>query len=229
MNSANSDENTFGLVMALLLIVLFMLMGAFGSLIQYKIVGSRKNISSLVEVSTDTSRVSTILMTKEPWAQFLYCFSVTKNYALIMFGDEEHVELQDRNFEIFKGIRVLLFCWMLFGSTFLQGYQLGYANTGLLESQLSTFLFQVVVSADFAVSYFYFVSGFIGFFLVLKRFKAKREYAPENDKSEFTLAQAAKLTFKRFWRLAFPTYFIVLFASTVFSFLRGGPIYLNYF
>ena len=112
-----------------------------------------------------------------------------------------------------------------------------------------------MVSADFALSFFYFMSGFIVMFALIKKYQR----APEDPNNEFEKQQVppsqrrisffdegmplqdcetmaipklnkramVKQVLARWLRLAFPTYIIVFFTLFMFQTLGSGPVFTN--
>lgn len=102
------------------------------------------------------------------------------------------------------------------------------------------------MSADFPISFFYFISAYIGMFAFLKKY-VNAGMLRSNPTSNASIIQSlnsqdetfnkstvqlnykeiAKHIINRWMRLAFPTYIIVFFTMFVFSYLGSGPAF-NY-
>lgn len=57
------------------------------------------------------------------------------------------------------------------------GNEYGQTNTLLKKLALDSFFAPIVISADFPISFFYFMSGFIGMFALIKKFQKSNENA----------------------------------------------------
>lgn len=99
------------------------------------------------------------------------------------------------------------------------------------------------MSADFSISFLYFLSGFIGTFAIIKRFEKTNEnlnsfkrlsnpsYAlneNENFLSELTFKSVIQLICERWLRLAFPTYLMITVTQAMIKYSSYGPVYAYY-
>jgi hypothetical protein len=102
----------------------------------------------------------------------------------------------------------------------------------LLMQVMDEFLSQIVISADFAISFFYFMSAFIAFFGFLRKYKSVciKENPRQSSviQTDLTLVEVCKLIFGRYLRLAFPTYTIILITRYLFVYMGSGPFFINY-
>lgn len=87
----------------------------------------------------------------------------------------------------------------------------------------------MVVSADLPIVFFYFASSFMGMFSLLKRyanaFQNKNEDSAFKPTAKLNIKEMGSLIINRWFRLAFPTYILMLFALFVFPYIGEGPVY----
>lgn len=91
------------------------------------------------------------------------------------------------------------------------------------------------MSADYAVSFFYFLSAFIGIYSMLKKYQ--KSYPNPNESHHLdsdmahqanqplTFKEVIKMIFSRWLRLSFPTYIILLFTYGLFPYFGSGPMF----
>lgn len=93
-----------------------------------------------------------------------------------------------------------------------------------------------------AISFLYFISGFIGMYALIKKFQQSNENAETTMKEYQTQDIAIKSMnvprlskralgleiLARWLRLAFPTYLVVLIAAALFPYMSSGPTFLYY-
>jgi hypothetical protein len=83
--------------------------------------------------------------------------------------------IKDKKFDIFDGLRVHMLAWIILGHCYVLGDVYG-ATSKFLKVQIYDWIpSQIVVSSDFAVSFLYFMSGFIGMFGLIKKFQQSNE------------------------------------------------------
>lgn len=93
------------------------------------------------------------------------------------------------------------------------------------------------MSADYAVSFFYFSTSFICLFALLKKYSKKvtdvsLDVTSMTESDQFVAnalspRELVKLILGRWFRLAFPVYLVLLFAATLFNYVGSGPMYLT--
>jgi len=105
---------------------------------------------------------------KKGWALFLYSFSLSRNFEEIF--TRSYKTIKDRKFDVFDGLRVFMMSWIILGHIYSLGNEYGQVSSLLKTKALNNFLAQIIVSADLPVSFFFFMSGFIGMFGLIKKF-----------------------------------------------------------
>ena len=169
---------------------------------------------------------------KKRWALFIYIFSNSRNFREIF--SKPYKTIRDRKFEVFDGLRVQMIGWIILGHVYLLGRAYGYSTTLLKQEVLEGFFPMVILSADFAISTLYFISGFIGMFALIKKFQksnenlagVRREHNSVNSDTSTTMniprlskRALCKQILARWLRLAFPIYFVVAVALGILPFL----------
>ena len=102
------------------------------------------------------------------WALVIYSFSITRNFQEIFF--RPYKSIKDKKFEVFNGLRFLMMIWIMLGHCYLLGSVYGDTSHYLKQTMLNNFFTQIVISADLPVSFFYFMSSFIGMFALIKKY-----------------------------------------------------------
>lgn len=109
-------------------------------------------------------------------------------------------------FPSLDGIRALSMCWVLLGHTvaFDQGNIANMADGLQPHGMLSTFTGQVFVQGPLSVDSFFFLSGFLGTYLCIKKLKLKDGNLPK------LLSKVPWIYILRWLRLAIPLIFVML-------------------
>lgn len=155
-------------------------------------------------------------------AKLLRCFSLMHN--LEKFGQIR----SGTPTSCLDGIRTLSMCWVVLGHTLLWPFDAnlpGYSNIGSIvpffsnDSLIASWTGQVILSAEFSVDSFFFMSGFLATYIGIKKLG-------KSGMTVFTPLKAAPFMYlDRFLRLT-PTYmFIVLTYTHVVPLLSSGPFW----
>ena len=101
-----------------------------------------------------------------PW-NLLACFSLTNNTKLILFRQRPKSMTDSLD-----GIRVLSIFWVVIGHSYIFPLQTTGQNMIVAIPEYSKqFLFTVVTSGILAVDTFFFMSGFLGAYIFMGKFK----------------------------------------------------------
>ena len=157
-------------------IIFFGLIGLsiFGYFIEKGTIGDIKHKSGLVEAVEEGRPDKTSIEAKKTrWALVIYSFSLTRNFNEIFMRPDKSIK--DKKFEVFNGLKFGMAIWIMMGNVYLIGSQ--YGNTGpLFRKQVMSWVFsQLIMSADFGISFFYFMSGFIVMFSLIKKYQRASE------------------------------------------------------
>jgi peptidoglycan/LPS O-acetylase OafA/YrhL len=146
--------------------------------------------------------------------KFLDCFDARKNFQRIV-----HVKMSesyDANLEIFNGLRVFMFMYVVYGHTYLFGTSY-IDNLADIPAFAYSWWMLIIFAALYAVDAFFYMSGFFVAFLAVGKLEKMRP----GVKNFFVLA------FHRFYRI-WPTYlFAVLFFWKVLPRLGSGPVWFQ--
>lgn len=146
----------------------------FGYFIEKGTLGDVKNKSKMVEaIEEDKPDKTSIEAKKTRWALAIYSFSFTRNFNEIFMRPSKSIK--DKKFEVFNGLRFTMAIWLMMGNVYIIGSQYGNTGPQFRRQILSWILTQVIVSSDFALSFFYFMSGFIVMFALIKKYQRSPE------------------------------------------------------
>ena len=144
---------------------------------------------------------------------FFLSFSPVWNFKKLFTVDNQG----DDNLLVLNGIRTLSICWVVLGHAYL------YLPNGLI-SNVSTFanaynpiLFAVGPGGVYAVDVFFFLSGFLTFYLLTAKLYPKGGW---DGCKNFLL-----LYFHRFYRLIFPVVFVTGITVWLMKYFGNGPFY----
>lgn len=144
----------------------------------------------------------------------LVCFSVEKNMKKLL--EVKIADSYDSNLEIFNGMRVLLFLWIVYGHTNIFGY---LYNENLLDvkSYLSNWKCLIIFNAHFGVDAFFWLSGFLFAFIGIPKLQKMKQ----NTKNYISLI------FHRWMRIWPPYALALLFFWQILPDLGSGPIWFT--
>ena len=125
----------------------------------------------------------------------------------------------DKNLEILNGIRVLSMAWIILGHTYYYAMNTALANPLIPLEFLTMFSFNIVSTATYAVDIFFWLSGFLGVYILLNTTRKR------NGKMKFS----GLIYLHRFLRII-PLYVItLLFFWFIMSAVGSGPIFFQYY
>ena len=151
----------------------------FGYFIERGPIGDLKRQSSLVEaIEEDRPDKISIEAKKKKWALVIYSFSITRNFKEIFLRPSKTIK--DKKFEVFNGLKFVMTIWIMMGHCYLLGGQYGNSSPELKKQVLNWVFCQVIMSSDFAISFFYFMSGFIVMFSLIKKYQKGAEESRAN-------------------------------------------------
>lgn len=165
------------------IIVGFVGLSVFGYFIERGPIGDKKKTSTLVEAFEDGQNgKKSIEANKKKWALVVYSFSVTRNFKDIFLRPSKSIK--DKKFEVFNGLKFVFSIWIMMGHCYLLGSNYGNTSPQFKQQVLAWLFTQVVISADYPVSAFYFMSGFIVMFALVKKYqKGAEEQRTEKNPS----------------------------------------------
>lgn len=173
-------------IMAIVSSTILMLIVAI-SLIGYMVgkspVGDKQRLSKLVvAVDEDNPNRISVESRKNRCALFFYSFSFSRNFLEIFTKSPKTI--RDSKFAVFDGLRVHMTGWIILGHCYLLGDYFGDSSELLRYQALQNPFTQIIISADMAISFMYFMSGFIGMYALIKKFQQSNENA-ETARKEY--------------------------------------------
>lgn len=141
---------------------------------------------------------------------FFYSWSPINNLSKLFTVKQDG----DKTLEVLNGVRVLSICYVVVGHGFSFIQFTPIANTSTIADITKESLFGIVPGGFYAVDAFFFLSGFLSFYIMTTKMYPRKGYV------NFLL-----LYFHRYYRLIFPIIFLTMFGSLFFKYLGDGPIY----
>lgn len=173
-------ENKAGFISMIIILMLFFFLSILGYAVEYYSLGNRKHQSSMVEAVEEENALqqTSIQSRKKMWALVIYSFSITRNFNEIFF--KPYKSIKDKKFEVFNGLKFMNMTWVMLGHCYLIASEFGNSSIYLKQQMLNQFFTQIIVSADYAISFFYFISGFIGMYALIKKFQ-RTDISPQTE------------------------------------------------
>jgi len=207
-SEVNSESISTGAWMMIAIIAFAVFLWISGIIVQYSSFGNKTS----VQVGSEGARK--IEDRKSKLALLLYSFNPINNLSKLVTVKEGG----DQRLSVLNGVRVLSICWVIVGHGFLVGSLSPAVNIQTTELMFNTTLFGVVPGGYFAVDSFFFLSGFLTFYLLTMKMY------PKNGKANWLL-----IYFHRYYRLIFPVVFVTGVATFLVQYLGNGPYYKNGF
>ncbi|CAI2360775.1 unnamed protein product [Moneuplotes crassus] len=119
------------------------------------------------------------------------------------------------NLRVLNGVRFFSFLYVVLGHTYQEVLLHPSVNITDINSFMQPLLFQIVPGSYFAVDVFFFISGFLGAYLMILKFSKGSMNIP-------------KIYLHRYLRLAPSVFFAMMFALTFYQYLGDGPLWPTY-
>jgi len=124
----------------------------------------------------------------------------------------------DKNLEILNGVRVLSMAWVILGHTYFYGLKTALGNPTVPLTLFKMFSFNFVSSGPYAVDIFFWLSGFLGTYILLCTMKKR------NGKMQNPLL----IYLHRYLRIV-PLYAMtLLFYWFLMACVGNGPIFFEF-
>ncbi|KAJ5066802.1 o-acyltransferase [Anaeramoeba ignava] len=178
-------------------IIILVLIGIIGTIIDYQYFVDKEE-----KVNEKNNSVQ-----NPKWMMILKQFSFILNFKQLT---QEHPQ----SIKFLNGLRVISMLWIMLGHTYSYTLDIaGIINVSSIVDIFRRFTFQIIPGAQFGVDTFFFLSGFLVSYLMLKKMKQN------NGK----FVNLWKFYLHRYIRLA-PTFtFILFFSYTLAPYLGYGP------
>ena len=140
----------------------------------------------------------------------LFSFSFKNNLEKLFAVSDKG----DQDLKILNGIRVFSICWIIAGHALMMSIGMPLTNVLSATLSISRWYFVLIPGGFFAVDVFFYMSGFLTFYLLTLKMYPKRG-----------CANFPMLIFHRWFILFTPALFCVLLANYVFHLFRNGPFF----
>lgn len=204
INSQSLSAGAWAMIMVIIFLVMLWLLGI---LVTYTKVGDREEIRNGVQIRT---RVEA---RKTKWALALLSFNpiinLQKLFTVKAGGDD--------NLAVLNGVRVLSICWVIVGHGFVSVLFAPVKNMGTMNMIFENGLFSLVSGGVYAVDSFFYLSGFLTFYLLAVKMYPKR--------GNIGLKNTLLIYFHRYYRLFFPLAFVMFFTMSLIYYTGDGPFY----
>ena len=150
--------------------------------------------------------------TKNRLGKFFLSFSVIRNIEKIFYTPKPK---PNDYLTILNGIRFLSICWVVLGHSFLSIFMYPSTNISEIGDFVSPWWFEVIPSGVFAVDVFFFLSAFLGTYLLIPK---------PFDKS---IVGFLVVYFHRIFRLLPPIVLMTCVFIAFYRYLGDGPIWLG--
>jgi hypothetical protein len=142
----------------------------------------------------------------------LISFSPARNMKKLFyspFNDKDDMR-------VFNGVRLFSMLYVVLGHAYLNVLITATANSSYLNEFIQPLWFQIVPGGFFAVDVFFYLSAFLGAYLMISKFNGKK------------CINFGMIYFHRFYRLAPNVLILLLFAMTFYEYLGSGPVWPIY-
>jgi peptidoglycan/LPS O-acetylase OafA/YrhL len=147
------------------------------------------------------------------WHQFFICFSLIKNWNSLLIQRSQQKFGKSDPFDILDFLRVVLY------HSVLEQFEIEVLiNFDSMQELLAGKQYIIVYTASYAVSAFFWVSGFIMTYFFLVELEKN---------SSFTIIDLLKMYLNRYIRLTPPIIFVIFFFMSFQQYLGSGPLFYN--
>eukprot|EP00343_Euplotes_focardii_P007471 CAMPEP_0205818724 /NCGR_PEP_ID=MMETSP0206-20130828/748_1 /ASSEMBLY_ACC=CAM_ASM_000279 /TAXON_ID=36767 /ORGANISM="Euplotes focardii, Strain TN1" /LENGTH=582 /DNA_ID=CAMNT_0053111403 /DNA_START=329 /DNA_END=2077 /DNA_ORIENTATION=+ len=200
----NAQSMSSGAITVLVIIGVIVLFWFIGMIITYTKVGDQYS---------DPNGDAKIEDKKAPWALIFHSFNPIVNLQKLFTVKEGG----DTTLDVLNGVRVLSICWIILGHSFAFVQFSSLSNSSTLSTLYDSDMFAIIPGGEFAVDTFFYLSGFLTFYLLTSKLYPK--------KGNIGLVNTFLIYFHRYYRLIFPLVFVQFFTMFVIRYFGDGPIY----
>mmetsp|Transcript_23891 Transcript_23891/g.26509 ORF Transcript_23891/g.26509 Transcript_23891/m.26509 type:complete len:315 (+) Transcript_23891:73-1017(+) len=196
-------EMTSWRIFAIIFFSFIALMLVLGLVIEYTPLLNKSKINE--DLNTDVAQNKTVL------GKAVIAFSPARNMRKLFYSP-----FNDKDFlKVFNGVKLLSMFHVILGHAYINVLINPTSNPKYMNEFVQPLWFEIVPGGFFAVDVFFYLSGFLGAYLMLLKFKGKR--------MNFFM-----IYFHRFYRLAPNILALMTFAMAFFIYLGNGPIWSLY-
>jgi peptidoglycan/LPS O-acetylase OafA/YrhL len=193
-----------GAISMICLISLVLLLWILGIVVEYTSLGDKRNYENDLPAKIEDRKTKVAL--------FLYSFNPIFNLNKLVTVKEGG----DQRLAVLNGVRVLSIWWVIVGHGFSFVQFAPVMNMGTMGLIFNNTLFGIVPGGFYAVDSFFFLSGFLTFYLLSIKMYPKKGWV------NFGL-----IYFHRYFRLIFPIVFVTGFSMFLIKYLGTGPYYVR--
>ena len=150
---------------------------------------------------------------KTRWALAFYSFNPIVNLEKLFTVKQGG----DQSLAVFNGVRVLSICWVVVGHGFSLVNLAPVRNIQTVSDMVKDPTFSLVPGGFFAVDSFFYLAGFLTFYLLTAKLYPK--------KGKIGILNTFLIYFHRYYRLFFPLLFVQLVATYLMVYFGDGPFY----
>ena len=184
--------------------IIIWILWVMGMIVQYTSLGNKADYDS---EERENTRVED---RKNRFALFFYAWSPIANLEKLFTVKPN----ADQTLTVLNGVRVLSICWVIVGHGFGFIFFAPVANITTVEQMTSDKLFAIIPGGFYAVDSFFFLSGFLSFYLLSIKLYRKGG-----------ILSWPLIYFHRYYRLIFPVLFVTGIAMYNMKYLGDGPVY----
>ena len=161
--------------------------------------------SHVTEPSKDVAQDKNLI------GKIFIAFSPSRNLIKLFYSPFNDKD----NLKVLNGVRVLSMLYVVFGHAYFNCIVLPTSNPQLIIDRVHPLWFQIVPGGFYAVDVFFYLSSFLGCYLMVSKLEKSRR------------VPFAMIYFHRFYRLAPTVFLVIMFFMTFYRMLGNGPVW-NY-
>lgn len=173
-----------------------------GTIVEYTTMFDRYS-SRNKEPPKDPAHKKTIL------GKAIISFSPTRNIYKLFYSEFDDKD----NLRVLNGVRVLSMLYVIFGHAYFNTLQYPLTNPTYVLEVVQPAWFQIIPGGFYAVDVFFYLSAFLGAYLMLLKFEKSRR------------VPFVMVYFHRYYRLAPTVFLLIMFVLTFYELLGSGPIW----
>lgn len=197
-------EMTAARAVGITFFVLLVAVCIFGAVVEYTSLFGHSHAGE-VKPEDDAAKHKTLV------GKIFISFSPARNMRKLFYAPFNSSD----NLNVLNGVRVLSMMYVILGHAYFNVLLIPTSNTWYAPHIMQPLWFQVIPGGFYAVDVFFYLSAFLGIYLMLEKFsKTKRMNFP-------------LIYFHRFYRLAPNVFLVIMFFTTFYAYFGNGPIWIE--